>query len=371
MRPRVETRNSMVFTMEKIQEKKKRVAFFLVLLFALANFSQAEDGKNTYLEDRDDDGLTNAEEQAWGTDPENDDSDGDGYRDGTEVASGFDPLKPAPGDRLISPSATTIGETDKTVSGSRNLTEEFLERLQATKKAEMDVLQNLSGDPEVFEEQKTSLSGKTLTEADIQVLAEQVTNQAEEEGSLKMIPLEELKILPKVSEKSEKKRKEVEKKQIEEYMAVTGFHLGTGMPFDAENETDFNLKISEYIEGISSDISQGDKEETSRLKSKLSKTVDEMKRTETPFVLREVHQRGVSLLSYMLKQNETVVFEKNDPLGMALVAGRIQSTMAELERVKEDTAEILKNYDIIIDKDGAIQKEDQKSAEEEDSDEKD
>ena len=42
--------------------------------------------------DQDGDGLLNTEEEALGTDPEEDDSDGDGHTDGDEVVKGTDPL---------------------------------------------------------------------------------------------------------------------------------------------------------------------------------------------------------------------------------------------------------------------------------------
>ena len=42
--------------------------------------------------DSDDDGLTDTEEAALGTDPENADSDGDGLSDGAEVDLGTNPL---------------------------------------------------------------------------------------------------------------------------------------------------------------------------------------------------------------------------------------------------------------------------------------
>lgn len=42
--------------------------------------------------DADNDGLTNAEEKKYGTDPLNPDTDGDGYKDGEEVKAGYNPL---------------------------------------------------------------------------------------------------------------------------------------------------------------------------------------------------------------------------------------------------------------------------------------
>lgn len=50
--------------------------------------------------DSDGDGLNNADEQLWGTDPNNPDTDGDGFRDGEEVAAGHNPTIPGPNDLL-------------------------------------------------------------------------------------------------------------------------------------------------------------------------------------------------------------------------------------------------------------------------------
>lgn len=56
--------------------------------------------------DNDQDGLTNSEEQVWGTDTNNPDTDGDGYLDGEEVVANHDPNKPAPDDLLTAPGTT-------------------------------------------------------------------------------------------------------------------------------------------------------------------------------------------------------------------------------------------------------------------------
>ena len=45
--------------------------------------------------DADADGLTNAEEHSFGTDPQNPDTDGDGLTDGDEISMGSDPLDPS------------------------------------------------------------------------------------------------------------------------------------------------------------------------------------------------------------------------------------------------------------------------------------
>lgn len=67
--------------------------------------------------DPDHDGLTNAEEARWGTDPLNPDTDGDGFKDGEEVASGHDPLIPGPNDLLDTSKNITNNVTDLVLGG--------------------------------------------------------------------------------------------------------------------------------------------------------------------------------------------------------------------------------------------------------------
>ena len=64
--------------------------------------------------DQDNDGLTNADEAALGTNPTNPDSDGDGINDGTEVTNGSNPLNPCdpnPGN----PNCTQVKQVQYTV----------------------------------------------------------------------------------------------------------------------------------------------------------------------------------------------------------------------------------------------------------------
>ncbi|MFH0805156.1 MAG: hypothetical protein V1916_03095 [Patescibacteria group bacterium] len=48
---------------------------------------------NSSTLDTDNDGLTDEQEEIWGTDPKNPDTDGDGFKDGDEIKNGFNPLK--------------------------------------------------------------------------------------------------------------------------------------------------------------------------------------------------------------------------------------------------------------------------------------
>lgn len=66
--------------------------------------------------DSDADGLTNADEKLWGTNPNNPDTDGDGFKDGEEVKSNHNPTIPSPNDKL--PSGFVPGQNIAPLEGS-------------------------------------------------------------------------------------------------------------------------------------------------------------------------------------------------------------------------------------------------------------
>lgn len=72
-----------------------RTLFLLSLTLGYGCFQKIEEGQNPEEDpnaDDDGDGLTNAEEEDLGTDPDSDDSDEDGLVDGDEVEWGSDPM---------------------------------------------------------------------------------------------------------------------------------------------------------------------------------------------------------------------------------------------------------------------------------------
>jgi hypothetical protein len=77
-------------------EKSMRTRLWVVVGvagLALAGCGRDSDsGVGTAPLDSDNDGLSDLQEAALGTDPENPDSDGDGISDGDEVSEGADPL---------------------------------------------------------------------------------------------------------------------------------------------------------------------------------------------------------------------------------------------------------------------------------------
>ncbi|HOX10840.1 MAG TPA: hypothetical protein PK333_02520 [Candidatus Moranbacteria bacterium] len=80
--------------------------------------------------DSDCDGLTNSEEKLYGTNLANADTDGDSYSDMVEIESGYDPLKPAPGDKIITAKTSTLANSENSAqSENSSMTENFSQEL--------------------------------------------------------------------------------------------------------------------------------------------------------------------------------------------------------------------------------------------------
>ena len=60
----------------------------------LTDAAEEEFGSDPNNSDTDSDGLNDASEKYYGTDPNNSDTDGDGYSDGEEVENGYSPVGP-------------------------------------------------------------------------------------------------------------------------------------------------------------------------------------------------------------------------------------------------------------------------------------
>lgn len=89
------------------------------------SFETSETAVSNPTGDDDDDGLTNAEEVVWGTDPQNPDTDGDGFNDGDEVAAGHNPTIAGPNDLL--PQGFAPGQDISLLETSQIRSEDFVE----------------------------------------------------------------------------------------------------------------------------------------------------------------------------------------------------------------------------------------------------
>ncbi len=339
--------------------RKKTVVLLFLLLFTSffwgSGFSWADEDGLNYFQDKDGDGLTDQEELALGTDPEKSDTDGDGYSDKVEIESGYDPLVAAPGDRLIEISSEEVevaGESDV------NLTDVFLEKVQKNESSlfqdlDQETLTDLSDEKGGMNEEISSglgeldqMGGQMMDVGQMEGLLSQTFSGAGIEEEFPEIKEEDLNILPKVKEENEKKKKKIEKKQIEEYLATLGFVMLTNAPFEAGNEQEFLGQLNFLIGGFQADIGQGNSKRMQEYKKRGEEVLDSMYELETPYVLKDTHQEVVQLVQYLINQNEKALFDQEDPIKMGLYLGKIQVSLERLAALNGEIQEVLKEYEI-------------------------
>lgn len=332
--------------MKKIQERSfshKKIAFFVtVICFVWLQISNANDNEHNYFEDRDQDGLTDQEELALGTDPDNEDSDGDGYSDGVEVESGYDPLDASPIDEPEPVQNEAIPESDA------NLTKEFFENLEEVKTDELAALQVMANDPIQYENQVASgeLDNLELTEDEIASLLEETIEEVNIEDEIVELTDEEINVLDPVEGVDAQSILDEEKKQVEEYFVQVGYILFESAPFSIEDEDDVSEGITSVIGELVEDVDDGDRSGSVEIEKKAENVYEQIEALEVPYVLKDVHKTGLSLMKYSMNQDTDAVFEGDDPLEVMNLLGKAQGVISEFENLEDIVFDLFFEYGI-------------------------
>ena len=278
---------------------KKQPRFYWLFLLRGCNFFRLKAGNSNYFEDRDQDGLANQEEQAMGTDPDNPDTDGDGYSDGVEVTSGYDPLIPAPNDRAKDDTEKTA-ISNPTTETSTNLTEKFIQNLTNSKSQEIQKINELS-----FESEDTSLAleqnqieNASITENDIQSIIEQTISESDTGvvGEMELIDESEINLLPEVEAENDDEKTKTEKDQIEEYLIQVAYILTENADYISGDFNSLSNELMSLIMGVNQDIEEGDDTDVVKLKNQAEEAYGKIKNLEVPYVFKNVHMIGLSLV---------------------------------------------------------------------------
>ncbi len=339
---------------------KKGAMFFAILAFAWIQFSSADENEPNYFEDLDGDGLTNQEELALGTDPNKADTDEDGYSDGVEVEGGFDPLVKKIETQINSIDGSNINTTTKKTEGEItnnpldkidtqkiNATEVFLKNIKEDKEEELKLLNQASIDDEILKTVAASEDATkySLTEEEVQAIVEKTIQEVNLDEELEIISDEELNIQEEVTEKNDQTLEE-EKAAVEEYFVAVGYIMFEEAPYLFQDSDNIIGMATSLIGGIGIDIEEGDSSKVTDLKGKSETMYEKIKALEVPYVLKDVHKMGLSLQKYMLGQDETLATDKDDPVALVSMLGKVQAVMSEMDVLSSDTTEILDQFDI-------------------------
>lgn len=328
--------NIMNYLLKSFSQKIWNVSFILFLCLTLFSFSwyasadDVQNGKN-FFQDTDQDGLSNDEEKAFGTNPDVADSDSDGYSDGVEIEGGYDPLKPAPGDR-IAPESLVLGVSDSTSEdgNAQNLT-------AITSSVVADLVEDVS----------TQTSGEqSLSPDEVSAALQEALNVSQEELILPEVDVDSIKVkkLPK-SLKGEK-RADRDKKDVVEYFTVMGYMLATNSPVQMLSENDFQKAVTQIASQSTDSITRGDLAYLDILEKQGKKLYEQMKDIEVPESILELHVNAMQLALYGGELKKELGASQADPVARVYAYGKIQAFMGEMQVFFERLTETESKYEI-------------------------
>ncbi len=284
----------------------------IFVLFAFVFVGRAQEssnsGKNLFL-DFDQDGLSNDEEMAYGTDPYKADTDGDGYSDYTEISGGYDPLKPAPGDKLVQKSGNV---TTQTAKENTDLTEGAATQLAGIMAANMG-------------------EGESVTLADVDRIVQDSVEKSIQAPALPDIDTSKIKIKDQAYKKlSDDERKEKIKQDAREYISAVLYVFAVQFPQITDgNKDDPKIAAEGLVSNMITSFSSGNFGDIDKISESGKKAVEQLYDIEVPETFVDVHIRGIQFANYAQGIKNNIKTESGDPLesisNLALAQGLIVS----------------------------------------------
>lgn len=286
------------------------ILFVSLSVYSLADSLNENDGESIFS-DRDQDGLSDEEEEALGTDPMLKDTDGDSYSDGVEVESGFDPLIPAPDDRL---DTYGVGGEDPSLLDE---SEDEQDDASATEVFTNDLNNYLANS---VEEGKEEISVDELT-----AIADASVAAAISYDDLPEIDLDEIIIKEQsYDDLSDEKKIERERQDAIQYFTASSYILFSHLPATPSGATD----VMEILDHVTNNVNTIGTASPSPYLKELSessdKVLNKLKDIEVPQQYVDIHVRGMQLAQYGSVLSKDIEMSETDPLSTISTLSQIQ-----------------------------------------------
>jgi len=315
--------------------RKDFFLLFALLFLSGAFFVSAADQMVGYniVEDSDHDGLTNAEEKAYGTNPNNSDTDGDGYSDGVEVRGGYDPLKKAPGDKIVPDAAKQSQESNFSGKGGDNMTEQAAMKIA-----------------EVVKNAKTTSDGSSeVSLEELNALSEEIAGGGStDEIVLPEIDMSTIKMKDQSYGKlSKDKKKERIKEDITEYLTTISYIFANNSPKKVKTEDELAGMSQSLVNEAVASMSSGSFAKVQALAENGDKMLKEIEAVEVPEQMLDVHVKALKLAKYALQlKNEVVTSSQDDPLKTIRSLSNTQGFLNVALSFVADIQSKLSEYDV-------------------------
>jgi len=300
-----------------------------LLCLSLAFFVTAQqnsgDTKNIFL-DSDQDGLTDTEEKAYGTDIRNPDTDGDGYSDGSEVKAGYNPLIKAPGDKLYSDSGKQSDAFN--LKDDQNLTNEVAQEI------------SLLVDRSDSENQLVGIE-------DIQSILNSIMDGENFKDDLPEVSEDDIKIKKQNYNKlSNEEAAEKEKEDALDYSVAVLYIFISNSPKPLTSLTDAISVINEIAQQIFSSFDSGNSKNLDDLAESGTKIYDQLKEVEVPENMADTQIKALQYALYSQNLKDFIQLDPADPLANLSNYSKIGSFLDSFNNFYDEIDSKLSEYGI-------------------------
>jgi hypothetical protein len=324
--------------------KNINVSFFILASLIILSFSfyvGAEinsDGTKSIFFDSDGDGLSNEEEVAYGTNPNNADTDSDSYSDGAEVRSGYDPLKKAPGDKLVLTGAspvTTSGNSTTSVLGESteyNLTNDIAQKVG-----------NIAT--------KSNTENAQVSLDDVQALVDSsLTPAVVSEDDLPTVQKSDLNIKEQNYENLSAEKATARKKEdFLNYITAVTYIFSSNSATPITSLTDLPNMVSGITTTIISAISTQNTAGLQELATSQQKIIEQLKVVAVPEELVDIHIKALRFMLYSQQLIGLVQPKTDDPLGSIANLSKIQGFITVFSEFITEASSKVSQYGITYD----------------------
>jgi len=322
--------------------KIKNIKITLLILISLVTLSfaffvaaqkKSNTNNNVFL-DSDQDGLTDAEEKLYGTNPHNSDTDEDGYSDGAEIKSGYNPLKPAPNDKLANPLNKSLdNQANAIVPDQKNLTQKVAQKI-----SQLSDQADPSNGNKVSLQQIKDLVSQSLADNTSVSLPTDITKK-------------DIKI--KKEDFSGLSKEEVQKKKKEDfinYITAVFYILSSNSPKPLTSSSDITSVTSQIVQEVTDAITSRNTQPIQDLSQSGEKILAQLKDIEVPKDLVDIDLKALQFAEYA-QNMEQYIKPTNDPLSDIANFSKMDGLIENLLSFSQDVQNKFSEYGITYNSD--------------------
>jgi len=316
----------------KLRNVNLSTLILMALLFSSFAFfvvaqESATDTKNVLL-DSDQDGLTDAEEKLYGTNPHKPDTDGDSYTDGAEVRAGYDPLKPAPGDKLTGDAGTVKGLSDSKTTPAANMTAEVAKKISGLAK------KTDPNNPQTSADEIQKIVNGALDSKNISVTLPQIDPAT---------------VHVKKQNYSKSTAAEKEKEDFYNYITSIVYIFTSNSSVPITSASDITSAVSQTAQQILSSLSSQDPTALNNLSTSGEAILNQLQDMEVPEDLVDLHIKAMQYATYAKDLKDSIKSNPDDPMSDIVNYSKIGAFIQSLSSFASDAQGKLDKYDVSYD----------------------